>query len=150
MACVYCVVLRLLRPFRLAVLYFHNALGKIFLDRLAGCVRIEWQTAPMISVDLRAVYEHTLHLLKREGLTKVLSDHRFMPPFTAADREWLTGNWIPRAIEQAKYSHCAIVQANIQANHVATQHMTSLVGGENFQVEHFTEPAQASAWLLAQ
>lgn len=128
------------------MLYFHNALGKIFLDRLAGCVRIEWQTAPMTSVDLRAVYEHTLHLLQREGLTKVLSDHRLMPPFAASDREWLTSNWLPRAIEQAKYSHCAIVQAN----HADTQHIFSQISNGAFHIEHFTEPAQASAWLLAQ
>ncbi|QKG59179.1 hypothetical protein GKZ68_21075 (plasmid) [Hymenobacter sp. BRD128] len=66
----------------------------------------------MDSGALRAVYEHALHLLKRAGLTKILTDHGQMAPFLAADREWMTRTWVPRAVAEAGYNRCAIVESN--------------------------------------
>ena len=130
-------------------LYFHNALGRVLLHAGAGYVRIEWQAAPMASQELRAVYEHTLHLLRREGLTRVLTDHRHMLPYTAADRDWLTTQWVPRAVTEAGYRRCAIVQAHAVLNQLATKHMVQELSSAPLELQHFAEPEPAMAWLLA-
>lgn len=140
--------------FRLAsispTLYFNNALGRVYLYA-PDYVRIDWQTAPMTRVDLRAVYEHTLHLLKRSGLTKVLSDHRLMPPYTPEDRDWLMRDWVPRAVREASYAHCAVVQAHDLFNRQATQALAGEVAQTTtLTVQYFDQLDPALAWLLSQ
>ena len=131
-------------------LYFNNALGRVYLYA-PDYVRIDWQTAPMTRVDLRAVYEHTLHLLKRSGLRKVLSDHRLMPPYTPEDRDWLMYNWVPRAMVEAGYSHCAVVQAHDVFNHETTQRMVAEVNQTGLlTVQYFDQLDPALDWLLGQ
>lgn len=130
-------------------LYFHNALGRVLLHASAGYVRIEWQAAPMTSLELRAVYEHTLSLLRREGLTRVLTDHRDMPPYTAADRDWLTTQWVPRAVAEVGYRRCAIVQAHAVFNHLATKQMVQELSSGPLEIQYFAEAEPAMAWLLA-
>lgn len=130
-------------------LYFNNALGRVYLYA-PDYVRIDWQTAPMTRVDLRAVYEHTLHLLNRSGIRKVLSDHRLMPPYTPEDREWLLHDWVPRAIEQTGYSHCAVVQAQDVFNHQTTQQLAAEVSQRTtLVVEYFDQLDPALTWLLS-
>ena len=129
-------------------LYFNNALGRVY-HYAPDYVRIEWQTAPMTSAELRAVYEHTLHLLKRSRLHKVLSDHRLMPPYTPEDRDWLLHNWVPRAVAEAGYSHCAVVQAHDAANHETTQQLVAEAGQTTkLAVQYFSQLEPALAWLL--
>ncbi|HEX8506686.1 MAG TPA: hypothetical protein VF630_15085 [Hymenobacter sp.] len=130
-------------------LYFNNALGRVY-HCAPDYVRIDWQTAPMTRVELRAVYEHTLHLLKRGGLTKVLSDHRLMPPYTPEDRDWLVRNWVPRAIREAGYARCAVVQAHNVFNRQATQQLVADAAQTGLVVQYFDELDPALAWLLNQ
>ncbi len=131
-------------------LYFNNALGRVY-HYAPDYVRIEWQTAPMTRVDLRAVYEHTLHLLKRSGLHKVLSDHRLMPPYTPEDRDWLLHNWVPRAVAEAGYSHCAVVQAHDVVNHATTQQLVTEASQTTIlAVQYFGQMEPALTWLLGQ
>ncbi|GAA4028128.1 hypothetical protein GCM10022409_10210 [Hymenobacter glaciei] len=130
-------------------LYFNNALGRVY-DYSPDYVRIDWQTAPVTHQDLRAVYEHTLHLLKRSGLRRVLSDHRLMPPYTPEDRDWLLREWVPRAIAEAGYSHCAVVQAHEAANRQTTQQLVEEAGKTALVVQCFAALHPALTWLLAQ
>jgi hypothetical protein len=131
-------------------LYFNNALGRVYLCA-PDYVRIDWQTAPMTRMDLRAVYEHTLHLLKRSGLRKVLSDHRLMAAYTPEDREWLLHDWVPRAIAEAGYSHCAVVQAQDVFNYQTTQQLATEVSRRTtLVVEYFDQLDPALTWLLSQ
>ncbi|MBJ6107703.1 hypothetical protein JAO73_01680 [Hymenobacter sp. BT523] len=132
-----------------ASLYFHNALGRVELVDDAY-VRIAWQAAPMDSAALRAVYEHALHLLKRTGLTKVLTDHGQMAPFRAEDREWMTRTWVPRAVAEAGYSRCAIVESAQAFNRLGTRHMVLELGTSTLDVAYFGEAAAADAWLRAE
>lgn len=131
-------------------LYFNNALGRVYLYA-PDYVRIDWQNAPMPRMDLRAVYEHTLHLLKRSGLRKVLSDHRLMPSYTREDRDWLLSDWVPRAVEEAGYSHCAVVQAQGVFDYQTTQYLAAEVSQRTtLVVEYFDQLAPAQTWLLSQ
>ena len=132
------------------LLYFNNALGRVY-DYAPDYVRIIWQTAPMTHLELRAVYEHTLHLLKRSGLRKVLSDHRLMPPYTPEDRDWLLRNWVPRAVAEAGYSHCAVVQAEDVFNHETTLRMVAEVNQRTtLAVQYFDQLDPALTWLQSQ
>ena len=127
-------------------LYFHNALGRVELVPDAY-VRITWQDAPMDSVALRAVYEHTLHLLLRTGLTRVLSDHARMAPFLAADREWMLRSWVPRAVAEAGYRRCAIVESTQVFNRLGTRHLAMELGPGTLTVAYFDEAPAADGWL---
>lgn len=131
-----------------ASLYFHNALGRVELVPEAY-VRVTWLAAPMDSVALRAVYEHALHLLRRTGLTQLLSDHARMAPFLTADREWMTGNWVPRAVAEAGYARCAIVESEQAFNRLGTRHIAQEVGAGLLQVAYLPDLAAADAWLRA-
>ena len=129
-------------------LYFNNALGRVY-HYTPDYVRIDWQTAPMTRVDLRAVYEHTLHLLKRCGLHKVLSDHRLMLPYTPEDRDWLLRDWVPRAVAEAGYSRCAVVQAHDVFNRQVTQQLAAEVSQRTaLVVKYFDQLDPALSWLL--
>ena len=103
----------------------------------------------MTRAELRAVYEHTLNLLRRSGLRKVLSDHRRMPAYAPEDRDWLLRDWIPRAIAEAGYSHCAVVQAPDVPNHQAPQLLAAEAGQTTqLTVQYFDQPEPAPTWLL--
>ena len=131
-------------------LYFNNALGRVY-HCAPDYVCLDWQDAPMTRGDLRAVYEHTLHLLKRTGLRKVLSDHRLMPTYTPEDRDWLLRDWVPRAVAEAGYSHCAVVQAHDVFNHKTTRGMAADVHQKTtLTVQYFDRLDPAVAWLLSQ
>ena len=110
-------------------------------------VRIAWQDAPMDSGALRAVYEHALHLLIRSGLTKILPDHGQMAPFQAADRDWMLRTWVPRAVAEAGYRHCAIVESKQVFNRLGTRHLVMELGTSTLAVAYFDEAAAADAWL---
>jgi hypothetical protein len=52
-----------------------------------GYMRINWQTAPMAGVDLRAAYQRTLPPLNCGGTRKMLISCRLIRPYALEDRE---------------------------------------------------------------
>ena len=129
-------------------LYFANSLAQV-VEYSGHYVRVEWQSAPMLSQDLRKVYEQILLLLKESQLTKVLSDHQLMPAIMPQDQHWLATDWAPRAVREGHYSHCAVVDAYDVYNRLGTtsvvQHIRRTL---DLRVAHFPDHESAERWLL--
>ncbi|UOQ51568.1 hypothetical protein [Hymenobacter cellulosivorans] len=129
-----------------ASLYYHNELANV-VEFTFGYVRIDWNPVPITSAALRAVYEQALNLLRSRGLCKILTDHQLMPPVPAGEQEWLVQDWAPRAIREAGYRYCAVVQSYDVLNRQSTQQIVQRLGKEPFTVRYFEDDQAAEDWL---
>jgi hypothetical protein len=130
-----------------ASLYYHNELAAV-IDHADGYARIEWNPVPIRSASLRLVYEQVLLLLRSRGFSKILTDHQMMPPVQPEDQAWLTQEWAPRAVLEAGYRYCAIVQAYDVFNQLATKHMVQQLASFPLTIRYFEDNRQAEKWLL--
>lgn len=109
-------------------------------------VRVEWKPVGATDEQLRAVYAQVLLFMKAHRAPRVLSDHRRRPPLSGAIQQWLREAWIPLAIREAGYSHCAIVESsNLMvrqaARAIGSSAPTALTTG------YFEVPEQAEVWV---
>ena len=126
-------------------LYFQNVAGKVF-HHASGYVRLGW-SAERPSLDhIKAFYEQVLALLLNTGTRKILSDHGQRAPLPVAAQEWLTDNWIPRAMSQARTRHCAIVEGADPLHRLSTQSVVSS-SPSGFVFQRFPMIEAAEAWL---
>jgi hypothetical protein len=126
-------------------LYFQNAAGKVFYHP-AGYVHLGWSPERLPLETLQDFYEQALTLMRRRGVRKLLSDHGQRAPLVASAQDWLTGNWIPRAVAQARFRHLAIVEGSNPLHRLATQ---SVMSGapEEVVFSRFGSVEEADAWL---
>ena len=127
--------------------YFANAVGVV--DYLpAHYIYLHWSGAPMSSLELRALYIHARNLLQRENLCCILADHRAMPAaLTPADQQWLLHTWLPQALAETGYSHCAVLPT---LNPTCRLHTPPVVAElqQQLQVNLFQDLDHAATWLL--
>ena len=129
-------------------LYFQNVAGKLFYNP-AGFVRLAW-SAERLSVEvIKAYYEQVLALLLNTGSHKILSDHGQRAPLSGLAQQWLTGDWIPRAIGQARARYCAIVEGADPLHRLSTQSVVSAAPA-GILFRRFSAIDAAEDWLLAQ
>jgi hypothetical protein len=126
-------------------LYFQNVAGKVF-HHPTGFVRLAWSAERPSLDDIKAFYEQTMALLLNSGSRKVLSEHGQRAPLSGPAQQWLTENWIPRAITQARTRHCAIVDGADPLHRLSTQSVVSASPSE-FHFERFPTVDAAEAWL---
>lgn len=128
-------------------LFFQNAAGQLYYQP-AGFVRLAWSAnrAPLDA--LKAFYAQALALLLRTGTRKILSEHGQRPPLSGAAQEWLTGEWIPQAIREARVRYCAIVEGSDPMHRLSTQSVVS-ASPSGLVFQRFSEMAAAESWLLA-
>jgi hypothetical protein len=128
-------------------LYFQNAAGKLYYHPV-GFVRLAWSAdrAPLDA--LKAYYAQVLALMLSTGTRKILSEHGQRPPLSGLAQEWLTKEWIPQAIREARARYCAIVEGSDPMHRLSTQSVVSASpGGITFQ--RFSATEAAESWLLA-
>jgi hypothetical protein len=66
---------------------------------------------PASVAELREVYEHALLAMKQHRVQGLMSVHDHRPPMPLEIQTWLAQQWIPRAITEAGYNRCAIVES---------------------------------------
>ena len=126
-------------------LYFQNVAGKLFYHPL-GYVRLAWSAERLSLEAIKTYYEQVLALLMNTGSHKILSDHGQRVPLSGLAQQWLTEDWIPRAIRLARAAHCAIVEGADPMHRLATQSVVSAApSGILFQ--RFSTVEAAEAWL---
>lgn len=130
--------------------YYHNAAAVISVPSGSDYLHLSWSATSTRPEELRAVYEHTLRALQQFGLRKLLSDHSQRPPLPATISTWLVQEWIPRAIREAGYSHCAIVENAAPLGRLAAQSIGAQLPAGQLAFRYFSAPAEAAAWLQAQ
>lgn len=126
-------------------LVFQNSAGKLYYQP-AGHVRLAWAPERQSLETIQAFYEQTLALLISTGVRRILSDHGARAPLPVAAQEWLTTNWIPRAMDQARTHHCAIVEGADPLHRLSTQSVVS-TAPVGFKFKRFDNFAAANTWL---
>ncbi|HET9504097.1 MAG TPA: hypothetical protein VFO93_11180 [Hymenobacter sp.] len=132
-------------PYAQETLFFQNSAGKLYYQP-GGYVRLAWAAGRQTLETIQAFYEQVLALLQNSGVRRVLSDHGQRAPLPIAAQEWLTANWIPRAMQQTQTRHCAIVEGADPMHRLSTQSVVS-TSPTGFQFKRFDNFAAADAWL---
>ena len=132
-------------PYPKETLFFQNRAGKLYYQP-GRYVRLVWAAERQTLETIQAFYEQVLALLQSTSVRRILSDHGQRAPLPIAAQEWLTANWIPRAISQARTQHCAIVEGADPLHRLSTQSVVSTAPAE-FQFRRFDNFAAADAWL---
>jgi hypothetical protein len=135
-----------LMPRAQETLYFQNAAGKVF-HHAAGFVRMAWSADRLPAAAIETYYEQALKLMLTTGTHKILSHHGQRAPLPGSVQQWLTENWIPRAISQARAYHCAIVEGADPMHRLSTQSVVSAAPA-GMQFKRFATLEAAESWLL--
>lgn len=114
----------------------------------AGYVRLDWQPYAASAAELQALYEQVLQAMRRHGVTALLSVHKQRPPLSPDVQAWLTTQWIPRAVADAGYQRCAIVEADMPLGRLAAR-AVGLALTTPLRFRYFPSEAEAEAWLLS-
>ncbi|RTQ46531.1 hypothetical protein EJV47_21505 [Hymenobacter gummosus] len=131
-----------------ASLIFDNPAGRIW-HHPEGFVRLEWHRAPGSESHVRDLYKATTDALGRFGFTRVLSDHRHMPPLSPGLQRWLSDTWVPETMQATGYHRGAVIQAFNLFNRMATNQIVSQLAGLPLHVAHFDNEQEAERWLLS-
>lgn len=115
----------------------------------AGYVRLNWTAAVTSTFDLQQVYEQTTLAMQRLGLNKILSNHAHRRPISAEMQQWLAEVWVPKAIHDANYGYCAIVESEEALTRLAVRAVGTVVG-KQISFRYFNTVAEAEEWLTAQ
>jgi len=132
-------------PHAQETLFFQNQAGKLYYQP-AGYVRLAWAAERQALEVIQAFYEQALALLQSTGVRRILSDHGQRAPLPAAAQEWLTTNWIPRAMSQTRTQHCAVVEGANPIHRLALQSVVS-TAPTGFLFKRFDNFIAADAWL---
>lgn len=127
-------------------LYFQNAAGHLYYQGGAQVVRLAWASGRIALAALQEYYEQVLALMLSTGSHKILSCHGQRAPLPGAAQDWLTGNWIPRAIARAGARYCAIVEGADPMHRLSTQSVVA-ASPSGLQFRRFAELSEADAWL---
>ena len=127
-------------------LYFQNAAGRLYYQSGAQVVRLAWSAERIALPAIQEYYEQVLALMLSTGSHKILSCHGQRSPLPGAAQEWLTGNWIPRAIAQAGARYCAIVEGADPMHRLSTQSVVS-ASPSGLQFRRFSAISEADTWL---
>ncbi|GAB3740024.1 hypothetical protein GCM10027594_20110 [Hymenobacter agri] len=127
-------------------LYFQNAAGRLYYQPGAQVVRLVWAAERIAVAAIQQYYEQVLALMLSTGSHKILSCHGQRAPLPGQAQEWLTGDWIPRAIAQAGARYCAIVEGADPMHRLSTQSVVAS-SPSGLQFRRFSELGEAEAWL---
>ena len=127
-------------------LYLHGTLANVFGHR-SGYLRIEWHTVPMVSAEVRQLFDEILHVLCQQQLHRLFTERTVAPPLHAVDCQWVTQQWLPQARREAGLSHFAVVESNIQVAARALHPIGESGAAGPVQFRFFDSFAQAQVWI---
>ena len=131
--------------------YFENTAGAIW-HYPVGYIRLVWHRGPVRDALVRDLYKAAIEALRQHGVTRVMSDHRHMPPLSPALQRWLSDEWVPTAMSETGYNRGAVVQAYNLFNRLATDQIVNQLNNAQspLQVEYFDSDLDAERWLLSE
>jgi len=103
---------------------------------------------PVSSPELKGIYEHLLRAMHHFNASSLMTIHNKRLPMPQDVQQWLVEEWIPRAIAEVNYGHCAIVEADSPLSRLAAR----TVGGNlprRLSYAYFATTEEASTWLAA-
>ncbi|RYU79565.1 hypothetical protein [Hymenobacter persicinus] len=126
--------------------YFQNPAITIY--HTAGYLRLDWSGARTTEDELRGAYQQVLLAMKHYRTGKTLSYHGLRQLIPLPVQHWLTQEWIPRAVHEAGYSQCAVVESQSALGRLASQAVGQQTPAQ-LDFRHFATLAEAHAWLSA-
>ena len=126
-------------------LHLSNALANVF-GHDSGYLRIEWLIVPMVSTQVRQLFDEILQLLRQQHLHRVFTERSTAPPLHLEDCSWMTQCWLPQARREAGLSHFAVVESDAQLAARLGYPIGESAGGP-VQFRFFDSFAQAEAWI---
>ncbi|UOQ53139.1 STAS/SEC14 domain-containing protein [Hymenobacter cellulosivorans] len=132
-------------PSSVSSIYFRNALCTISYDS-QGYVLLVWADVVCQEQELHAIYEHTLQALRHHRTGKLLTDHRQRQPLPLSAQQWIAQHWIPKAMQEVGYSHCAILENQTPLGRLAARAVGDAVTLP-LDFRYFSTLEEASAWL---
>jgi hypothetical protein len=124
--------------------YFQNP--AITISHAAGYLRLDWSEARTTEDELREAYQQVLLAMKHYSTGKTLSYHGQRPLIPLGVQNWLTQEWIPRAVREAGYTRCAVVESVNPLGRLASGAVARSVPSQ-LDFRHFPTLAAADAWL---
>ena len=128
-------------------LYYENGIGRIW-EEPEGYLRLEYLPGPRETVQFRALLTHVSHALLRQRWSKMLVDQRDMAPLSSSEQEWMSNEWLPRAVTESGYRYGAVLVArNVFARLAMNQFV---MANRNLGHTYRTFEAEDAAveWLL--
>ncbi|GAA4492719.1 hypothetical protein GCM10023172_00300 [Hymenobacter ginsengisoli] len=126
--------------------YYRNPLGSILYDP-AGFVVLNWTDALLTPAELQSLYSHTLQALRHHGTCKLLTNQIARQPLSPAEQKWIIEQWVPQAIAECAYSHCAIVESTQAEGHLAARAVGEGVAHHPLEFRYFQQESEARQWL---
>ena len=126
--------------------YFRNPAAEITYYP-AGYVRADWRSMAAEPAELRAIYGHVLRAMQRYGVTAVLFVHQQPEAITPELQHWVVEEWIPRAMREANYQRCALVEVYQPTSETDARAISQLLAGK-MEFSFFAEVEAAAAWLV--
>lgn len=127
--------------------FFKNPAGELAADP-AGFLRMSWSAGPRALADTQALLTQLAHGLRQRGWGRVLADQKQMPPFSPAEQQWISQEWLAFAVRECGYRYGAIVVSSDTYARLATAFITTNVGGLPLRYRSFDDAAPATDWLL--
>ena len=78
----------------------------------------------------------------------MLVDQRAMTPFNPNEQDWMTNEWLPRAVQESGYRFGAIMVANNVFTRIVTNQFIMASRGLAHTYRTFEVEEAAVAWLL--
>jgi hypothetical protein len=125
--------------------YFRNPAAEISYAE-TGYIRTDWHLLNASVNEVRGIYEHVLQAMQRYHATSLLCVYAHRPTMHKEVEAWLLQNWIPRAVHEAGYHRCAVVEPHATTKQ-ATTLAKSLGAGESLEYELFDSVEEAESWL---
>jgi hypothetical protein len=75
----------------------NNPVCSVLLDSEVPCLTVVWKRQAT-SVQLRALHERLLELLRKHKIHKILGDDTALPLIEPEDQTWIVQDWLPRAV----------------------------------------------------
>lgn len=128
-------------------LYFENKIGRIW-EEPEAFLRLEYRGGAREELQFRALLTHLAQALSRRRWQKILVDQRAMAPFSPAEQEWMTTEWLPRAVREHGYRFGAVLLAHDVFARLAMNQLVMATRGLPHVYRTFESEAEALAWLV--
>ena len=128
-------------------LYFENSAGRVW-EEPAGYIRLEYRAGAREVAQFRALLTHTAQALYRQQWDKILVDQREMAPYNPTEQEWMTNEWLPRAVRENGYRFGAILVAHNVFARLVTNQFVMASRGLAHTYRTFENETDGLQWLL--
>lgn len=132
------------------LLAFENNAGRIIREP-AGYIRLQWLADSVGSTDVRTLFEHFLWVqVQADNSRHLLIDQRLARPFSEADREWLTHEWLPYCTQLLGFHYAAHILAQNVFTRLSSVAVMAKARSLHLNHQAFEDEATALTWLLQQ